>query len=72
MTGQLTEDYSMDIRKVIKSRLRKLKKSGYSLAQDVGISKQAMSAYLRGRNDMNATTLGKVLDVLGLEVKAKK
>lgn len=62
----------MDIRKAIEKRRKQLKLSQYKLAKDAGMTRQAMWAYLKGKNDLNATTLGKVLDVLGLELRPKE
>lgn len=58
----------MNIRKIVKTRLKSLGLSQYWLAQQIGMTRQGVGAYLLGRNDMNATTLGKVLDVLDLRL----
>lgn len=58
----------MSIRKIIKSRLRSLGLTQYWLAKNAGISRQRVSAYLGGRNEMDTGTLETVLDALDLRI----
>lgn len=72
LTGKRSVAYTLDIRRIVRDRLKQLDKSQYWLAQQVGMSKQGVWNYLNGRSDMNSGTLDKVLDALGLEVRPKE
>lgn len=62
----------MDIRKIVKARLKEVGMSQYRLAQKIGMSRQSVSAYLAQRQDLPSQRMGKVLDVLGLVIRPKE
>jgi transcriptional regulator with XRE-family HTH domain len=63
----------MDIRRLVKQRLKVIGRSQYWLAGEVGISKQAMSRFLKDKDaNVSVRTLMDMLKVLRLEIRPKE
>lgn len=54
---------------------RFIKASGmtpYQLARDAKVAQSMLSRFLSGERGLNSATVGRLMDVLGLEIRAKR
>lgn len=59
----------MDIRQIISDEMLRQGVTQTALEQMTGILQHRISDYLRGKRDVNAETLAKMLDALNLEIR---
>ena len=59
----------MDIRQIIKDEMRRQGVTQLTLQKRAGVWQHRISEYLGGKRDVNAETLRKLLEALGLEIR---
>lgn len=60
------------IRNIIKKTMKENKVSQQQLSDHIGISKQAISQYLLGRDKLSIENIEKILSFLKLEIKKEQ
>jgi len=72
LTKSELEDMNMtDVRKEIQKALKRSGNTRYWLAKQTGIRPATVYSLIDGNSGINLKSLGKVLDVLGLEIRPK-
>ncbi len=59
----------MDLRAIVLKEIRRRDMSAYRLAQLTGLPMRTLQRFTAGDNDLRLDALGRVLDVLGFEIR---
>jgi transcriptional regulator with XRE-family HTH domain len=62
----------VNLRKIIQDEASRQGLSGYRIAQLSGVPMRTVQAYLSGASDLSGGRLEKIMNALGLEVRATK
>lgn len=61
----------MKIERIVTSRLKEMGRNQTWLAEQIGVSRQQVSLFLKGSRGMSMPRLVKLMKVLGLEIRQK-